>query len=472
MGKVLFENKVCEMVTAEPSDEQGIKELFEQLSYNLKIELQFQRGKNPYWSYMQEDKGAVIILCKLKETGQIVGIGACSFHHIYLDGEQKRGGYLNGLKILPEYYGFGRYISKAFDAMKKCVDGKADVYYVSILSDAIETQKIFEKTRANMPQYSRQCLYTSFMFRPAKQAKDFIPIFEIRPVLAIGAGTLFCSIMAAYMACRRMWKENAISLMNNGINKVKHTTKDKERSVRFPLYLRMALRNIWANKRILVTTIVGVAGCMILLTVVFTVRFGMAGITDQQYRQLQHYDGTVVVRDGQDKGEPETFLEEDERVQSIPVCERYDSFFKDNAYHYATLISSEDSALRDFITIEDVDTKENTNIPKSGILISKKIAEEYNYQVGDDFIITNTSGENCTGKVAGIGLVLGGIIGTPLGAYITRAIELEGIQNIRSISWSACFISAGICAVFVLATNLLSLLKIPKIKMTGTVRQT
>lgn len=162
-------NEKYELTVADANDSKAIKNLFESINYPLAIDLQFRRGDDPYRSFIEEDDGATIILLKETETQKVVGMGACSFHKIWLDGEKKRGAYLNSLKLLPEHRRNGIYIPKAFAMMFDLSRNETDIYYATILEQATSTRKMFEKKISFMPEYTKQELYTTFFFAPSKK---------------------------------------------------------------------------------------------------------------------------------------------------------------------------------------------------------------------------------------------------------------------------------------------------------------
>lgn len=449
-----------------------------------------------------------------------------------------------------------------------------------------------------------QYIVYNISYAAAYQAKNFVPAFVLEPVLIIAGGSLACSILAAVISSRQLVRQSAVTLLNAATSEIKH--KSTSVSKRLPLNFVMAMRNIMTNKKVLLTTIAGVAGSTILLIVVFTVRAGMGGVPNRQYRELQHYDGTVVINGQAEpaaQDELHRYLAAEGGFGSLPVCERYNSFLKDGDYHYATLLSSEQPELTNYLSLIDTRTGSKMEIPEEGVLLSKKCAEEYGYSVGDEFVITDSKGATHKTFIAGIfernignafvvnpkyyyestgekllfnqyliqlnemdrddflaqlsrypalvnyapadlyvdvfndklsridsavlvilivtllisvsvlsnlaimnitqketeitvmralgmplrhingyvlrevmlmsfiGLLIGVLLGAPIGAFVTRAIELEGIQNIRGINFLACLAGAGICTVFFTASNLLSLIKIKDTKMIGTVRQ-
>ena len=102
--------------------------------------------------------------------------GICSIFEAALNGEIRRVGYLNGLKILPEYRKKMTMLPRGFAALHEALDGKVDLCFASMLRSATENQKMFEKRRSYMPAYVRQCEYTSYLFRPAR--KDRIGLYR------------------------------------------------------------------------------------------------------------------------------------------------------------------------------------------------------------------------------------------------------------------------------------------------------
>lgn len=159
-----------ELSIAAKDDSGSIKELFEKTSYSHLIDLQFRRGDDPYSSFMNEDNGATVILARNPDNHELIGMGACSYHDILINGEVKRGAYINGLKILPQYQ--KQYITLLPNAVRYMFENTneyTDIYYATVLLQAKSTQSLFEKKRSFMPYFQKQCVYTSFLFSPSRK---------------------------------------------------------------------------------------------------------------------------------------------------------------------------------------------------------------------------------------------------------------------------------------------------------------
>lgn len=148
---MLIRDRKFEIVRATPADSADIRRLFENIRYDAAIDLQFRRGNDPYRSFQEEDDGAVVLLLKETSTGRTVGMGAASFHRVYLGGEVRRSAYLNGLKLLPEYRMRLRVLPEAFSRLLEETQGESDICYAAVLQQNTPVQRMFEKPHRTVP---------------------------------------------------------------------------------------------------------------------------------------------------------------------------------------------------------------------------------------------------------------------------------------------------------------------------------
>ena len=167
---MLVRHRQFEIVRATPADSADIRRLFENIRYDAAIDLQFRRGNDPYRSFQEEDDGAVVLLLKETATGRTVGMGAASFHRVYLGGEVRRSAYLNGLKLLPEYHRRLRVLPEAFCRLREETQGESDICYAAVLRHNTPVQRLFERPHRSLPRFEKQGLYTSFLFSPSRKS--------------------------------------------------------------------------------------------------------------------------------------------------------------------------------------------------------------------------------------------------------------------------------------------------------------
>ncbi len=167
---MLVKEKQFEIVKAVPGDSEDIRRMFESIRFHTAIDLQFRRGNDPYRSFQEEDDGAVVLLLKDRLADRTVGMGAASFHRVYLGGEMCRGAYLNGLKLLPEYHKRLRVLPEAFRRLRQEIQGEADICYAAVLRHNMSVQHLFEKPHRSLPRFEKQGLYTSFLISPSRKS--------------------------------------------------------------------------------------------------------------------------------------------------------------------------------------------------------------------------------------------------------------------------------------------------------------
>lgn len=168
---MLEKHRKFEVVRATPDDSEEIRTLFECIHYDAAIDLQFRRGDDPYHSFQNEDDGAVVMLAKETASGRIVGMGAASFHRVYLGGKVCRSAYLNGLKLLPEYHKKLYILPEAFRCIQEEIQGESDICYAAVVESNTSVQQLFEKKHRSIPRFEKQGLYTSFLFAPTRKSK-------------------------------------------------------------------------------------------------------------------------------------------------------------------------------------------------------------------------------------------------------------------------------------------------------------
>ena len=167
---MLVKEKQFEIVKAAPGDSEDIRRMFESIRFHTAIDLQFRRGNDPYRSFQEEDDGAVVLLLKDRLADRTVGMGAASFHRVYLGGEMCRSAYLNGLKLLPEYHKRLRVLPEAFRRLRQEIQGEADICYAAVLRHNMSVQHLFEKPHRSLPRFEKQGLYTSFLISPGRKS--------------------------------------------------------------------------------------------------------------------------------------------------------------------------------------------------------------------------------------------------------------------------------------------------------------
>ncbi|MGT2715016.1 FtsX-like permease family protein [Streptococcus respiraculi] len=169
---------------------------------------------------------------------------------------------------------------------------------------------------------------------------------------------------------------------------------------------KVTARNIFRYKKRMFMTIIGVAGSVALLFAGLGIRSSISQVIDQQFGQLLHYQMVVVeqTRAGQEeKTEVKKALDSNVIQKTLPIA-YYGLTENVKGQEEALAISlfiSQEKNLSSFVSLRNPVTGEALTLPEKGALISQKLAQLYQVEVGDDIQI-HLNQEPVTLKVAGI----------------------------------------------------------------------
>lgn len=232
--------------------------------------------------------------------------------------------------------------------------------------------------------------------------------FDYKVTFLVVVGELVCVILPAYLACKKLMKMPAVELMDSnisGISKPIILERVKIFGKTMPQRIKISLRNVFANKKMLLATVTGVIGCTTIVGAVFTVRFAIGGVATQQYDVLQQYDTVVMIDTGLADSDIQTL---EEKIDAMPgieylsLCSKFVLFHNGNTYNYVTLLGTNDERFGDYFKLMDADTENLITIPEDGILVARKLAENYNLQAGDSMTLYNSDGTSYEAEVRGV----------------------------------------------------------------------
>lgn len=161
-------NDWLELRPATAMDADQILKIYEYEEFDGNISVIYTRRPNPYLSQFEEGEQVFLfVLCDHKED-LICGVGGCVIRQAYIKGKIKTTGYLNGLKLLPQYRKKVPYIADAYQFMHEQTKDLVDCYYTTILIENTPAQRLLEKKRKNMPVYNFKGIYTVYCFLTGK----------------------------------------------------------------------------------------------------------------------------------------------------------------------------------------------------------------------------------------------------------------------------------------------------------------
>jgi len=155
-------NEWFELRPATIMDADQILRIYESEEFDGNISVIYTRRPNPYLSFQKEGEQVFLLLLCDHRADLICGVGSCVIRKAYIRGEVKATGYLNGLKLLPQYRKKVPYIAEAYHYMYEQTKDLVDCYYTTILTENIPAQRLLEKKRKNMPAYNFKSIYNVY----------------------------------------------------------------------------------------------------------------------------------------------------------------------------------------------------------------------------------------------------------------------------------------------------------------------
>ncbi|MGN0384199.1 MAG: FtsX-like permease family protein [Eubacterium sp.] len=120
-------------------------------------------------------------------------------------------------------------------------------------------------------------------------------IMQVKDILVIAALEIGLLLFVAWLATLRILKRNAIELLNGETAKVYkgHYYEKFKLWKKLSLFSKIIISNFFTDKRRVLGTFVGIAGCTSLLVTAFTMKNNITNSFSEQYKQYYHFDTTI-----------------------------------------------------------------------------------------------------------------------------------------------------------------------------------
>ena len=248
--------------------------------------------------------------------------------------------------------------------------------------------------------FERLVLYffgTVFLFSKQVQA------FRTVPVLVVAAGAAALGFAAVFLACGRLMRSTAVTLMS-GQNAVRKSGR-KTSSGSGALYIRLMLRNMRTDWKRVLVSIVSIAGCCMLMMIGFSLKYAISRVPERQYGEIQRF-GTEIALDPSARPEAMDRIRNALEEEGIPHAGIYTAetpYKAGGDSGLLTLICPDDGEdLSDYYRFSDAATGEALAIPESGVLVSRKFADEYSLEAGSRFRLYDSGMDLHDAETAGI----------------------------------------------------------------------
>lgn len=231
-------------------------------------------------------------------------------------------------------------------------------------------------------------------------------------------GTLFSlvsTLAATLVACRRALKTQAAELMRPKSPKPgKRVFLERFTGLWSSMSFGsiVTIRNMFRSKKRMVMTVLGVAGCTTLILAAFGINNSVDTIIEAQYGEggISHYNIMAVLDDEQFPGHSETIndLKEDVRVENAMLLDTKtmtaSSSEEDNDVEMSIhlYVPESNEKLKECITLRSRKGNDTYDLTDDGAVITEKLAEDTETEVGDTLVLTAVDGKEYQVKVSAI----------------------------------------------------------------------
>lgn len=242
-------------------------------------------------------------------------------------------------------------------------------------------------------------------YKPIYYFEEYVSAYDLKLTIIVIVSAFVLTSGATVIACRKQIRKSTVLLLKDEvIGEGKEFFFEKWRLwKKISLFKRTIVKNLLNEKRHMITTIIGIAGCTALMIIGFTMKFAISDVKIEQFEHIQKFDVSLQVEAKENGKEYLDILEQFDKIKYISLLDQMIGVRLNNKdYIVADLLCAEADELNEFFLLEDKKTKEQVKDYGDGVLISANTADFYNVKVSDTIDIMKRNGEEVSVKVSGI----------------------------------------------------------------------
>lgn len=228
---------------------------------------------------------------------------------------------------------------------------------------------------------------------------ELIITIKVIPFLLLVGCSLILMFLITILSCRKELKGSPASLLRPKAPKAgKKVFFEKITFLwkRLSFTGKVTARNMFRYKKRIIMTVLGIAGSSALLLTGFGLQDSINQLVDLQYENIIHYDALFVFQDPFQTipSDWESSFEEDHIEEKMPIYQESFTFeAKDISHDVYLMVLSNPENSDQFLSLRSKINEENTNFPRDGVVITEKMAQLLQAEVGDFIKIRNSQNE-------------------------------------------------------------------------------
>lgn len=230
-----------------------------------------------------------------------------------------------------------------------------------------------------------------------------VSAFQPIPVLLVTAGAALLSFTAVFLACSKLLKSSAVSLMSG--QHAMGRARMGSSSGKGALYIRLMVRNMRTDWKRVCVSVVSIAGCCMLMMIGFSLKYAISRVPEKQYEEIQQYDMEITL---DTSSHPESLAHargilEEKQVPHACVYTSEVPYKAGEEPGMLTLICPDDAdTFPDYYHLTDAQSGHALAVPSSGVLVSRMFAVQYQLESGDRFVLYDSRMNAHEVQIAGV----------------------------------------------------------------------
>lgn len=244
------------------------------------------------------------------------------------------------------------------------------------------------------------------IFKPNFLLGSISLTFAWKEALLTAGICLAVFLTATYVACAKLVRMPATELLRGEVPvHGKRFFFEKWKSYKkLNLYSRTMIKNVLSDKGRMMTTIMGVVGCISLLVICFSLKLAIENSSVVQFDQYFMYDNRLVIDTSAGTKEDFEKVLQEEEISYTVIQDKLKNFrVNGGSWENAHIVAASDfEELEDFMVVRDIHTKSSADIPDDGVLVSRKCAEIYDLSEGSTVEFMDSEGNPGEFQVVGV----------------------------------------------------------------------
>lgn len=213
-------------------------------------------------------------------------------------------------------------------------------------------------------------------------------------------------LTATYVACAKLVRLPATALLRGEVpTRGKSFFFEKWKGYKkLNLYSRTMIKNVLSDKGRMMTTIMGVVGCISLLVICFSLKLAIEDASVVQFDRYFLYENRLVIDSSIGSKEDFENVLKEEGISYIVIQDKLKNFrVNGGSWENAHIVATSDyKELEDFMVVEDIQTKSLAKLPEDGVLVSRKCAELFELSEGSTVEFMDSEGNPKEFHVVGV----------------------------------------------------------------------